>query len=151
MKKTMQIKSIIVRNQAIDYVRDIPLDDLHEVIIRPYKKDRSLLQNAYYWVILTIIGKDLGYTKNELHRLYKGQFLVPIMLKHPKDYPDFCEMVAVIGELSNSDKIKEAEILSKKVICLVTTTKLKIAHMAEYITDIKNENIEIRFPAPEYD
>jgi hypothetical protein len=149
----MQIKSIIVRNRAIEFVRTIPLDVLHEVIIRPYKKDRSLLQNAYYWVILTIIGKFLGYTKKEMHRQYKGQLLVPIMLKYPDDYPDFCEMVSIIQGLRDSDRIEEADKMAVLIIRLVTTTKLKVAHMAEYITDIKNHaaSLDIRLPAPEYD
>ena len=153
MKKTLAIKNIIIRNRAVELVRNIPLDEIHEVIVRPYKVDRNLLQNAYYWKILSIIGEELGYTKDELHRQYKGQFLVPIMLKYPDDYPDFCEMVAIIQGLRNSDKIKEADKLAVRIVYLVSTTKLKMKHFTEYTTDIKHHaaSLDIRLPAPEYD
>lgn len=35
---------------------------------------RSLSQNKLYWLWVTIISKDLGYTENELHTLLKGKF-----------------------------------------------------------------------------
>ena len=153
MKKTLTIKNEMIRQNAKAIVGTIPFNKIHEVIIRPYKDDRSLLQNAYYWVILSIIGKELGYTKDELHQQYKGQLLVPIMLKYPDDYPDFCEMVSIIQGLRTSGMFKEADLLAVKIVSLVTTTKLKVPHCAEYITDIKNQaaGLDIRLPAPEYD
>lgn len=153
MKKTLQIKNEIVRANAINLINIIPLDKLHEVIIRPFKRNRSLEQNALLWKWQTIIAEDLGYTKDELHAEYKSTILVPLMLKYPDDYPEFCEMVAAIQALRDADNEKEADNIAKKVIFFVTTTKLKVKHMTEYLNDIEKHAISlgIRLPALEYD
>ena len=68
MKKTLQIKTEIARGDAINLINIIPMGELHEVIIRPFKVNRSLLQNSLMWVWLGYIADDLGYSKDELHR-----------------------------------------------------------------------------------
>jgi hypothetical protein len=40
--------------------------------------DRSLAQNNYYWSCITLIGEELGYTKEELHEIMLDMF-APIM------------------------------------------------------------------------
>ena len=40
--------------------------------------DRTIEQNALYWQWLTIIGDDLGYTKEELHEIMLDEF-APVM------------------------------------------------------------------------
>ena len=42
--------------------------------IEEYKNDRTLRQNSYYWKVLSIIGEELGYYKNELHEVFLDQF-----------------------------------------------------------------------------
>ena len=80
MKKTLQIKNEIVRINAINLINIIPLDELHEVIIRPYKINRSLLQNSLMWVWLGYIAEDLGWTKEDLHDHYKSN--PPVIIGH---------------------------------------------------------------------
>jgi hypothetical protein len=38
-------------------------------------RKRTNPQNSYYWLILTLIGKDLGYSANDVHELMKTTFL----------------------------------------------------------------------------
>ena len=38
------------------------------------KRKRSLNQNDYYWVCLTLLGLELGYHKDELHELFLARF-----------------------------------------------------------------------------
>lgn len=45
------------------------------VVIKEHKKKRTNDQNALYWSWLTIIGKDLGYTSEELHEALKAKIL----------------------------------------------------------------------------
>ena len=45
------------------------------VEIKLIKNIRSLRANNYYWALLEIIGKDLGYHSDELHALFKGLYL----------------------------------------------------------------------------
>lgn len=46
-----------------------------DLIIRKHKKYRSIYQNRYYWMIITMIGNDIGNTKDEMHDILKFKFL----------------------------------------------------------------------------
>ena len=46
---------------------------MYEVQVKRIK--RSNQANAYYWAIVDIIAKELGYTKEEMHESFKGHFL----------------------------------------------------------------------------
>ena len=54
-----------------------------EVTIKPYAKSRSLEQLALYWMWLTIMGADLGYTKEEMHEEMMRKHLPPILVDTP--------------------------------------------------------------------
>jgi len=46
------------------------------VVLQPYKKTRSLLQNAYYWgVIVKILSDFTGHYREEVHDAMKLMFL----------------------------------------------------------------------------
>ena len=47
-----------------------------QIIVKKKRKDRTLNQNAYYWVCMTIIGDALGYHPEEMHATFKAMFLV---------------------------------------------------------------------------
>lgn len=53
-----------------------------EVIVREYKKPRSLDQNAYMWVLLEELAKRLSRTREEMYRFYIKDYgqseIVPI-------------------------------------------------------------------------
>lgn len=46
------------------------LKGLVSIEIKERRAKRSLPQNAYYWLCLTIIGDELGYSKEEMHDLF---------------------------------------------------------------------------------
>lgn len=46
-----------------------------ELIIKRRKRSRTHQQNKLYWVYCTIIGDELGYTKDEIHSILKYKFL----------------------------------------------------------------------------
>lgn len=41
------------------------------------KNVRSLSQNKYYWLYLSVIADETGHTEEELHELFKRKFLPP--------------------------------------------------------------------------
>jgi len=45
-----------------------------EVSVKEWKNSRSLQQNRLYWEWLTIIGNEIGYTKEELHEVLLHEF-----------------------------------------------------------------------------
>jgi hypothetical protein len=46
-----------------------------EIIIHKKKKHRSVQQNRYYWLIVTMLSDHTGFTKDELHAILKSKFL----------------------------------------------------------------------------
>jgi len=46
-----------------------------EVRIQKLKSTRSHQQNRYWWVLMGILGNELGYTKDEIHEICKYKFL----------------------------------------------------------------------------
>lgn len=70
---------IFNRQQAFEakaFVMQI-LESGKEVLIREFKKPRSLKQNRLLWLWLTCIEKETGNERNWLHDHYVDKFLVP--------------------------------------------------------------------------
>lgn len=88
MKKTLQIKNEIVRTNAINLINIIPLDELHEVTIRPYSETKLQKQRSLYfrWLGIMVEDGEWGYEKDELHLELKKEFLVPILYDENEKY-----------------------------------------------------------------
>ena len=72
------------------------------------KPKRSSAQNRLYFKMLELVSEDTGYTKEELHQLFKSEFL--------------------------GDKI---EVLDRPFMFTRSTTKLKKDEFGKYLTDIR--------------
>ena len=47
-----------------------------ELVIKKYRKKRTIPQNSYYWgIVLDLISEASGYTTEELHELFKRLYL----------------------------------------------------------------------------
>lgn len=79
-----------------------------EISIQRLKSSRSSQQNRYYWLLVGIMSKELGYTKDEVHDLIKFKFL---------------KQEVVIGE--------ETEIVVK------STTKLNKTEFGDFIDELQ--------------
>lgn len=148
MTQKIVINSEEVRNRALTIIKGLPLSPVVEVIIREYKKDRSLEQNALYWKWLTIIGADLGESKEDLHERYKGKFLVHIF---ERDDPDYAEMVHTLRNLYEQGFKTESVYLHKKIVSLTSTTAATVKQMSEYMDNIEHNaaDMGISLPLPE--
>ena len=133
-----------VRANLIARLEMMPLEPVMEVTIQAHKRNRSLEQNAYYWSILTIIGNDLGMTKDEMHEVYKEKFLVPIFCRDDRGYADMCGAVHALNEGKNR--------AWKMVLEMTSTTQCNTKQMSEYLDDVQHHatSLGIRLPAPEY-
>ena len=149
MKHHLKIDTIELRNRAVTIANSMPLDDIHEIIIRPWKRDRSAEQNSYYWKILTVIGNDLGNTKDEQHCIYKRMFLVPIFTRDDSEY---AEMIGAIDAMRKQHLGLVCDVLDREIVKLTSTTQANVKQMSEYIDDIQNHatSLGIRLPGPEY-
>lgn len=52
-----------------------------DMVIEQIKRRRSLQQNSYYWVYLTVISTETGNDVNDLHELMKQRFLPSVIVK----------------------------------------------------------------------
>jgi hypothetical protein len=46
-----------------------------DVIVKAKSKNRSTQQNRYYWMLVTIIANELGYSREEMHSIIGYKFL----------------------------------------------------------------------------
>ena len=46
-----------------------------EITVRRKKKHRSVQQNRYYWLVVTILSDYTGFTKDEMHAILRSKFL----------------------------------------------------------------------------
>jgi hypothetical protein len=67
-------KNTYKRQVAIDYFKRL-LDQEATVELKKVIQKRTLLQNALYWVWLTCIEKETGNPSNQMHLLYRANFL----------------------------------------------------------------------------
>ena len=107
--KNFQIINNEDRDRVINYLKLINIEKPIAVSIKPYKPNRSAAQNRLLWKWLTIMGNDLGYTKDELYVVMGDMFLGYI----------------------------EIECMGKKISQLVSTSSLKVKPFAEYLTRIE--------------
>lgn len=103
-----------LRRRAMDAIRSIPLNEVWECDLRPWKSTRSQEQNALYWVRLTEISEQLfpedkQYSPEVWHEWMKAKFLGKTV-------------IVVDGE---------PHIVPK------TTTTLKTVDFADYLTQVE--------------
>lgn len=148
MSQKIIILSEEYRNRVMMIIKALPLAPVHEVIIQEHGKDRSKEQNALYWKWLTIIGNELGETKEDIHERYKDKFLVNI---YERDNPEYAEMIQALRTVWQQGMKKEAVSLRQKIVALTSTTTATVKQMSEYMENIERDaaDLAIMLPHPE--
>jgi hypothetical protein len=147
MKHTLIIRDDSVRHYAIDLIGGIPFEPVHEIILRPYKKDRSVAQNALYWLWATVIAGETGETKDEVHRRLKRGFLVRI---YERDNPEYGEMLKAVRSVHLAGMKAEAKHLADQIVDLTSTTRATVEQFTEYLNDIEKDSLgKYVLPRPE--
>jgi hypothetical protein len=111
-----------VRQNCIQYISDMPLEKF-DVTISDRKRTRP--QNRYYWVIVGIISKDIGYSIGGLHESFKREFI-------------------------GSDQGKD--IFGNLYLKAKSSAQLKKLEFIEYIKKVQAfaDSQGIKIPAPDY-
>ena len=148
MKQTIILKTEEDKKRASAVLAHLKLEPVHEVVIREHKKDRSAAANALMWCWLTIIANELGETKEEMHEIYKGKYLVNIF---ERDDKDFAEMIGTLRSMWQSGMKKEAEGLRKKIVSLVSTTQANTHQFSEYLESIEKDAASMNIVLPHPD
>lgn len=118
-----------------------------EVVIRPYKASRSQQQNALYWKWLTIIADEIGDTKDALHEQMKRRFLKPILEREDEGFADIMNN---LRQAYRDGHKKLAQQIEVSVMLEVTTSRLNVSQMTEYLESILDHarSMDISLPIP---
>lgn len=76
-----------------------------EIIVRKKRRVRSEQQNKYWWVCMGLLGKEIGYTKQEIHEIAKFKFL-----KREKVIEKTGEVVEYLASTTQLTKSEFAEV-----------------------------------------
>jgi hypothetical protein len=136
------------RNRLREIVEGLTLDPPQEVEIREFKANRSVAQHRLLWVWNTVMGAELGESKEEIHERNKERFLVPI---YERDDLEFAEMIEAVREVYRAGMKDRAQMLFKRIVKLTSTTTANVKQMTEYLDEIEKDarNLNIQLPHPE--
>ena len=81
-----------------------------EIKIQKLKSVRSHQQNRLWWLYMTIISKDTGYTKDEIHEICKMKFL-----KKSKVIEKTGEIMEYLGSTAELNKMDFADMVSELI------------------------------------
>ena len=148
MKHKFILRNPDVKKTASDLILGIPIEPLHEVIIREYRKDRTLAQNSLYWMWITLLAGELGETKEDMHDHYKGKILVHI---YERDDTEYAAMIEAVRKVHKAGMKDEAKCLADMIVDLTSTTRANVEQFTEYLNDIEKDAIGkgIVLPHPE--
>ena len=147
-KRTFVIRSEDIIARVNTFLTAQPKSPLIEVVVRNYKKDRSLMQNALLWLWQTVISEELGWSKEEVHYDMKKRLLVPI---YERDDLGYAGMIQAVRRVYAGGSRDDANAMFKQIVKLTSTTDANVKQFTEYLNDIERDMMSkgISLPHPE--
>jgi len=104
-----------------EYLKALNCEKPHSVIISERKETRRTQQNSLLWKWYSVIGDELGYTRDEIHDLLRYKIL----------------------------GMESKEIAGEAIETLPSTTKLSVGEFSEYMEQVSRfaASMNIRLPA----
>ena len=65
------------RDRISDLVAKLDMSKAWAVTVEPYKKKRSLNQNALYWRWIALVARETGNANDDVHEALKAKFCPP--------------------------------------------------------------------------
>lgn len=124
------------KDHACQVIQSMP-DGKKVVTITDHKDIRSGAQNSLYWVWVTRLAGEWGMTKDEVHKMLKGKFLVRI---YERDDPEgFGMSVQALRKLWKAGFKEDAQHLMDQIVDLTSTTSASVEQFTEYLDDIDKD------------
>lgn len=103
---------LILRSKARILKEIEPFGDAElEVTIQKKVQNRSIQQNRLWWAIMSIVGNEIGMSKEELHEVCKYKFL-----KREMVIPATGEVVEYLESTTKLNKVEFGELIEKLTI-----------------------------------
>lgn len=91
------------------------LKGLVRITVEKVRKKRSIPQNNYYWICVTVIGAELGYTKDEMHAALKAEYLTDTkIVMHKKN--GIVKEIKMVKSTSQLYKYEMSEYMQQVII-----------------------------------
>jgi len=142
-----------IKQNAISYIKELDYNPIKEIKITPFKNRRSLAQNKLLWKWLEILGKEKGYTKDEMHieckiKYFGAREIVALFRTADKLFFEmlFKEKGKIIDE-------KEEGLLTKFKILIPegSTSDLSIIEMVNYLDLVEMQAMKDNILLPHTD
>lgn len=141
-KSIEDIKAVLVALLALDDKKK------HVVEVKLATLSLSAQQRKLYWKWLTIIGAELGDSKEYYHDYYKKKFLINI---YKRDSDSFAEMLEAVNQVHLSGARVNAIILKREIVKMVSITDATVNQMVEFMQsiDMDASGLGIVIPRPD--
>jgi hypothetical protein len=152
MNRSIILKSESSREAAIAMLSGVPTTPLHIVTVKEHKRDRSSAQNSLMWSWLTVIGNEIGESKDSIHEIYKRMFLLDLFVEYDDgtrpSIKGYREMWEAISSVEDDTARKQ---MVDFLISQISTTRADVEIMSVYLNKIeRNANSQgIILPHPE--
>jgi hypothetical protein len=115
-----------------------------ELVIKKYRKKRTIPQNSYYWgIVLDLISEASGYTTEELHELFKRLFLKKVIKIGGVDY-EVSESTSKLNTEQFSDYIEKIKKFAVMKLDLHIPSPDEIDYENEFVIDEKVDDIDVK-------
>ena len=121
---TFIIRDQTIRERAVAFINGLDLGKPWQLVVTPFKRNRSLAQNNLYWGWVGIMAQETGNANDDIHEWLKQRFIAP-------------SFVNINGE---TQEIRRS------------TTKLNTREMSEYLDKVEmwaNSELGILLPRPD--
>lgn len=110
--ETFTLRNEQVKANCIEFISKLPAEPVMQVIIKPYVKKRSIDSNSLYWKWLEVFSEYTGYSKDDMHDVFRARFL-PVIERTVKGI-ELRELTSTtsLNTKQFSEYMKEIEILA---------------------------------------
>jgi hypothetical protein len=74
---TFIIRDPAIRERAVAFLNQLDLSKPWQLVVTPFKRNRSLQQNNLYWGWIGMIAQETGNGNEDIHEWLKRRFLAP--------------------------------------------------------------------------
>jgi len=153
VKQVLVLQNEQIRKRALYILEHLALDTVHEVVIKPYKVDRSREQNNLYWKWIGIMAPEFGNTTEELHDELRLQHLVGIYYggEDREGYrAEYDQLVNSARRYQSDADAWNNRLLRNAILNITSTTKASVKEMSAYLRAVDQlaAEMEIHLPHP---